>query len=73
MFAVAKDVLLDNKRGGMAHLRSAMLNGAPVAAIREVLGLVIMETGMVWYKLTGFDFLIYAEKVAAELEATGVK
>ncbi len=65
--AVAADSVLTNPWGGEAHLRAAMLNGATMADVREVQGLVIMETGMVAYKMQGFDFLVRAEHIAEEL------
>ena len=67
LIAVAIDTVLANPWGGEAHLRAAMLNGATLADVREVEGLVIMEVGMVAYKLMGFHFLTKAEEIAAAL------
>lgn len=66
--AVAVDTALHNPWGGEVHLRAAMLNGATLKTLREIEGLVIMEVGMVIYKMTGFDFILYAEKIAAALD-----
>lgn len=67
LMAVAIDTVLNNPWGGEAHLRAAMVDGATVADVREIEGMVIMEVGMVAYKMAGFDFLVKAEEIAAEL------
>lgn len=67
LIAVAIDTVLANPWGGEAHLRSAMLNGATLSDVREVQGLVIMEVGMVAYKMMGFHFLMKAEDIAVAL------
>lgn len=67
LIAVAIDTVLANPWGGEAHLRSAMLNGATLDDVREVEGLVIMEVGMVAYKMMGFHFLVKAEEIARAL------
>lgn len=67
--AVAVDTALHNPWGGEVHLRAAMLNGATLRHLREIEGLVIMEVGMVIYKMTGFDFILYAEQIAAALDS----
>lgn len=66
--AVVSDTILDNPWGGEAHLRAAMVNGATLAQVREAEGLVIMEAGMVVYKVAGYDFVRRAQEIAAVLE-----
>jgi alkylhydroperoxidase/carboxymuconolactone decarboxylase family protein YurZ len=55
--AVAIDTLLHNDWGGAAHLRAALVNGATIEQVREIEGLVIMEAGMVAYKMSGVAFV----------------
>ena len=66
--AVVSDTILDNPWGGEAHLRAAMVNGATLQQVREAEGLVIMEAGMVVYKVAGYDFVRRAQEIAAVLE-----
>jgi|TARA_B110000263_G_scaffold69774_1_gene60737 alkylhydroperoxidase/carboxymuconolactone decarboxylase family protein YurZ len=63
--AVAIDTLLHNDWGGTAHLRAALVNGATIEQVREIEGLVIMEAGMVAYKMSGVGFV---KSAAAYLE-----
>jgi alkylhydroperoxidase/carboxymuconolactone decarboxylase family protein YurZ len=63
--AVAIDTLLHNDWGGTAHLRAALVNGATIEQVREIEGLVIMEAGMVAYKMSGVAFV---KSAAAYLE-----
>lgn len=65
--AVVADTIMNNPWGGEAHLRAAMVNGATLAQVREAEGLVIMEAGMVVYKLAGYDFVRSAQQIAAVL------
>ena len=44
------------------------MNGATLAQVREAEGLVIMEAGMVVYKVAGYDFVRRAQEIAAVLE-----
>ena len=66
--AVVGDTIMNNPWGGEAHLRAAMVNGATLAQVREAEGLVIMEAGMVAYKIAGYDFVRSAQEIAAVLE-----
>ena len=66
--AVVSDTILNNPWGGEAHLRAAMVNGATLAQVREAEGLVIMEAGMVVYKVAGYDFVRRAQEIAAVLD-----
>ncbi|MDA0256418.1 MAG: hypothetical protein O3C25_01570 [Chloroflexi bacterium] len=67
--AVVGDTIMDNPWGGEAHLRAAMVNGCTLAQVREAEGLVIMEAGMVAYKIAGYDFVRSAQEIAAVLDA----
>jgi alkylhydroperoxidase/carboxymuconolactone decarboxylase family protein YurZ len=66
--AVVTDTVINNPWGGEAHLRAAMVNGATLAQVREAEGLVIMEAGMVVYKLAGYDFVRSAQQISAILK-----
>ena len=43
-------------------------DGQRLAQVREAEGLVIMEAGMVAYKIAGYDFVRGAQQIAAVLE-----
>ncbi len=45
-----------------------MVNGATLAQVREAEGLVIMEAGIVAYKIAGYDFVRSAQQIVAVLE-----
>lgn len=67
LVAVAIDTVLANPWKGEAHCRSAMLQVATVADVREVEGIVILEAGIVASTQMGFHFPIRAEEIAPAL------
>lgn len=49
-----------------AHVRAAILEGATMAEVAEIVALTILSRGMVAYRMGGYDALIAAEQALAE-------
>ncbi len=71
LVVVAMDILQNNVWGIRAHVRSAVLEGATMDEVTEVVALTILSRGMVGYRMGGYDALIAAEEAVKERESQG--
>lgn len=66
LVVVAMNILQNNVWGIRAHVRAAVLEGATMAEVAEIVALTILSRGMVAYRMGGYDALIAAEQALAE-------
>ncbi|MBI4506175.1 MAG: carboxymuconolactone decarboxylase family protein [Chloroflexi bacterium] len=64
---VAENIVRVNPFGVTAHTKAAVRAGATLDELWEVMALVIAESGMILYKMAGYDAIIAAEEALAEL------
>lgn len=64
---VAENIIRVNPFGVKAHARAAVRAGATLDELWEVIALVIAESGMILYKMAGYDAIVAAEEALEEL------
>jgi alkylhydroperoxidase/carboxymuconolactone decarboxylase family protein YurZ len=70
---VAENIIRVNPFGVKAHVRAAIRAGATLDELWEVIALVIAESGMILYKMVGYDAIIWAEEALEELAQEGAR
>lgn len=70
---VAENIIRLNPWGVRLHTRAAIRAGATLPELWEVIALVVQESGMIFYKMGGYDALMAAEEALAELAQEGAE
>lgn len=71
LVVVTMNILQNNVWGIRAHTRAAILEGATMGEVAEIVALTILSRGMVAYRMGGYDALVAAEQALAEKEGRG--